>query len=318
MENAGSLSIIKSGLLDTIRDKGRVGFRHVGIPVNGVMDSSAYFIANLLVGNVEKEACIEMAFPPAHIRFNNNLFFALAGANFDAHLNNLSIQTGKCYQAKEGDILTFKKQVSGNFIYLSVAGGFLIDDVLASKTTNLKSGFGGWHGRKLMKGDLLEVKLSSIKPNNRIYLDYAHTRPTHSFIRCITGPEFHLLSAQQQNALFDFNFSIDKQSDTMAYRINGDKIFQHEISMASSGVSIGTIQLLPDGNIMALMSDHQTTGGYPRVLQIIQQDIRMLAQYPYQKTFQVKRISLQEAIAVEEEDNLNRSNIARAYLKMVG
>lgn len=318
MENAGSISIIKSGLLDTIRDKGRVGFRHVGIPVNGVMDASAYFIANLLVGNVEKEACIEMTFPSAEIRFNDNLFFGLAGGNFDAHLNNSSIQAGKCYNAQAGDILTFKKQISGNFIYLSVTGGFLINEVLTSKTTNLKSGFGGWQGRKLMKGDLLEVKSSSIKPNNRIYLDYAHTRPTQSFIRCMTGPEFHLLSTQQQKAFFDFNFTIDKQSDTMAYRINGDKIFQHQISMASSGVNMGTIQLLPDGNMLALMSDHQTTGGYPRVLQIIQQDIRVLAQYPYQKTFQFKIISLEEAIAVEEKDNLNRTNIAKAYLKTIG
>jgi antagonist of KipI len=318
MEIAKTISIISAGLFDTIRDNGRLGFNEVGIPVNGVMDTSAYFIANLLVGNVQNQACIEMTFPAAKIKFNHTQYFALAGANFDAHLNERPIQPGKCYHAQKGEVLFFKKQITGKFIYLSVAGGFEVENVLNSKTTNLKSKFGGWHGRKLLKGDELRVNPSSIIPNTKIYLDYANTRHEKQTIRCIEGPEFNLLKKKQKKVLFEFPFQLNQQCDTMAYAINGQGELQNNFSITSGGVAKGTVQLLPNGNLLALMSDHQTTGGYPRILQIILKDIPVLVHYPYQHNFKFKMISLEEAIRIEETESRNRVKIANAYLQTLG
>ena len=165
-----SLLIKKQGLLSTIQDLGRNGFRRFGINPNGAMDKTAARLINILLGNNETEAVIEMHFPAPEILFEEETMFALGGANFGAKLNDESIENWKIQFAESGSILKFSEKIFGNRSYLAVKGGFKIEKWLASASTNLTANIGGFDGRKLETGDRIEFnqKPKTKLPNYQI------------------------------------------------------------------------------------------------------------------------------------------------------
>ena len=153
-----SLLIKKAGILTTVQDLGRNGFRRFGINPNGAMDKTAARLINILLGNSETEAVIEMHFPAPEILFEEETMFALGGANFGAKLNDDSIENWKIHFAESGSILKFPEKLLGNRCYLAVKSGFKIENWLASASTNLTANIGGFNGRKLEKGDKIDFK----------------------------------------------------------------------------------------------------------------------------------------------------------------
>ncbi len=151
-----SLLIKKSGLLSTVQDAGRNGFRRFGINPNGAMDKTALRLINILLGNDEAEAAIEMHFPAPEILFEQNAVFALGGANFGARLNDEPAENWKIQFAETGGILKFPEKISGNRCYLAIRGGFKIEKWLDSRSTNLTAKIGGFNGRKLETADRIE------------------------------------------------------------------------------------------------------------------------------------------------------------------
>src|ERR1700694_778303 len=157
-----SLSIIKPGLLDTIQDMGRIGYGNWGIGPGGAMDGYAAQVSNLLVGNCNGQASIEIHFPGPQILFEQNTLIAVTGANFSPMINDQAIPGWQPVVVRKNTVLHFPSLVSGSRCYISVHGGFCMEKWLNSYSTNLKAGVGGWHGQPLKKGDELPFNENTI------------------------------------------------------------------------------------------------------------------------------------------------------------
>jgi antagonist of KipI len=267
-----------SGILNTIQDLGRFGFQHLGINPNGAMDKTAVRLVNILIGNNENEAVLEMHFPCPHIFFEESAIFALGGASFGAKLNDINIENWKTYYVEKGSTLKFTEKRFGARIYLSVKGGFETENWLESASTNLIANI----GKTLKKDDLLKFK--DPKPKNKdqkskianSLLPFYSNFPK---VRVIASAEFDNLTALSEQNFLTKTFKITQNSDRMGYRLEGEPLhLLNEISLVSSAVNFGSIQLLPNGQMIILMADHQTTGGYPRIANVFSLDLPLLAQ----------------------------------------
>jgi len=312
-----SLHILKNGLLDTIQDGGRYGYQHLGINPGGVMDLTAMNIANALVGNDAGEAVLEMHFPAAEIRFEETVLIALSGADFSATINADTIPINKPVIVQQGAVLKFGKNKTGARIYLAVQGGYLTNEWLHSSSTHRQVKAGGFAGRALQKNDLLLLKkdqthklLTDEKPVlvfpwradvSGLYM----SNPFHF----IPGAEYYYLDEPSKEQLASGLFTINQQSDRMGYRLIGEKIqLQTPMELISTGVTKGTIQLLPDGQLIILMADHQTTGGYPRVGHVISAHFPSLAQMRAGEKFSLQKTDLltAENLLFEQQRNLQQ------------
>jgi antagonist of KipI len=295
-----AIRIEKAGMLDTVQDLGRTGFRSLGINPGGAMDRSAMRVANLLVGNSDRAAVIETHFPAPRFLFEETVAFSVTGADLAAELNGSEIRTWSSYRAAEGDVLRFQARRRGSRSYIAVRGGFEADRWLGSESTNLFAKAGGYRGRPLKSGDSLSINktegsdhwLPAAGPG--IIPGYS-SAPS---LRVTAAPESDLLSAQSVNRFFTSDFSIGRGSNRMGYRLEGPPLgLVDDIELVSSPVNFGTVQLLPDGNPVILMADAQTTGGYPRIASVIAADLPLAAQLGAGDAVRFKEVSATEAEA---------------------
>ena len=283
-----SIQIMKSGIQDTIQDQGRVGYRHLGINKSGVMDDYAFKVVNMLVGNNLDEAVIEMHFPASTILFEKETLIAISGADFSATINGEEIPLNHPILVCKNSILQFQKKINGTVCYLAVRGGFDISKWLNSKSTNLKVVYGGYHGRSLIKGDVIKINTTDILCRGVCDKDFIVLPwQTDSFynqnenieICVLKGPEWENLTEESKKDFIPNSYSILPSSDRMGYRLSGSALnCESEKEIISSAVCFGSIQLLPDGQLIILMADHQTTGGYPRIAQIVSANLSKIAQ----------------------------------------
>lgn len=322
-----SLLITKEGLLATVQDTGRNGFRRFGINPNGAMDKTAVRLINILLGNKEAEAVIEMHFPAPEILFEEDSLFALGGANFGARLDNEPVENWRIYFAEKGNLLKLSEKLSGNRCYLAVKGGLKIEKWLGSASTNLTAKIGGFNGRKLETGDRIEFnqkpitknqlpitnrQLPNIKISNKLLPFYSRF-PT---VRIIKGAEFDRLTALSERDFLSEPFTISKDSNRMGFRLAGKPLYLlDKIELVSSAVDFGTIQLLPDGQMIVLMADHQTTGGYPRLGNVISVDLPLIAQLGANEKVGFYLVSIEEAenLLIEFEKDLNFLKIGSKF-----
>lgn len=291
-----SLLIKNSGILTTIQDLGRSGYRSLGINPAGVMDRSAARLINILLGNHENEAVLELHFPTGEFHFEDECTFAIGGADFGGTLSEKGIRNWSVHTASKGDVLKFADRRDGSRAYISVAGGLKLDNWLSSKSTNLAAGAGGFRGRKLAAGDRIEfadprnVRPLSLGPS---IIPRYNRFPT---VRVIAGGEFDLLTAKSEHDLLGGAFTLTNDVNRMGYRLNGPPLhLLDQKELVSAAVTFGTIQLLPDGQLILLMADHQTSGGYPRVATVIDADLPLLAQLSPGDGLSFHLITIQEA-----------------------
>lgn len=306
-----SILIQKAGILSTFQDLGRFGYRRLGINPGGVMDRRAARLINILVGNDQSEAVVEMHFPAAEIVFESACIFALGGADLSPELDRDEIGNWSACIAKSGSVLRFTTKILGNRAYLAVQGGFAIDKWLDSSSTNLTAGIGGLEGRKLLNGDRLEFNVQA-KPkrpnlNPRISPSLLPGYSNFPTVRVIAGAEFGKLDNGSKLSLETQNFTVSNNSNRMGFRLNGEPLsLVTPLEMVSSAVTFGTIQLLPDGQLIVLMADHQTTGGYPRIAHVIDCDLSVMAQLGGgdRVAFQIVSLDLAEALNAKLEQDI--------------
>lgn len=277
-----SIRVIKAGMLDSFQDGGRYGYQHWGINPGGAMDLVALQVANTLVGNVPMETALEMHFPAPELLFEHAALIAISGADFTAIANDVTIALNKPFVVAAGTIVRFSRREKGARVYLAVAGGFQLGRWLGSSGTNLKVHAGGM-GRRLQKDDRILTEetdqfaktQSGPLPWQASISDLYPPGPA----RFIAGAEYDWLGATGKEALGHEVFRIEAGSDRMGYRLRGRPIAAEvRAEMISTAVTSGTMQLLPDGQLIVLMADHQTTGGYPRAGHVITADQPLLAQ----------------------------------------
>ena len=283
-----SIKIIKHGLLDTIQDHGRYGYQQLGIPPGGVMDHAAFYIVNALVGNNPNASVIEMHFPAAYIQFEKPALIAISGGNFSAEINGYPLSINKPVWVSENSLLKFNANSSGSRIYLGIYGGWQANRWLNSMSTNLAIQGGGYYGRPLKKGDQIRFQKNQvsikIKENHLPFFAFPWNINTTSLyesgkLPIIIGHEYPYLLPLAKQKLIDGNFIIEQQSNRMGYRLVSEPLYgEFSRPLISTAVTRGTIQLLPNGQLIILMSDHQTTGGYPRIGHIASAAMDSLAQ----------------------------------------
>jgi antagonist of KipI len=218
-----------------------------------------------------------------------------------AEINDYRIENWQSLSIKKGQTLKFVKKSSGNIAYLSVKGGFEVKKWLKSASTNLQANIGGWHGRKLEKDDRLsfnensKIGCDSKKLSQTIMPQYSKN-PT---IRMVAGEEFDRITGLSENIFLCEEFTITQNSNRMGFRLEGKPLYSLDnAELVSSAVDFGTIQLLPDGQMIILMADHQTTGGYPRIGHVISADLTILAQLGANERVNFQLISIDEAEAI--------------------
>ena len=288
------LSVIKPGIFTTVQDAGRFGFQQYGVIVSGTMDQVAFRIGNALL-NQRNKAALEMTLIGGVFQFTKQTTIVLTGGQMYAKLNNMPIPMYQAVPVKEGDLLNCGAIQNGIRSYLCIAGGFFVEEVLNSRSTYLRAKIGGYHGRRLQAGDCIcyEDSLS-----NRTTFQYdASTFYTKEPIRIIKGTEWHQFSLEQQSAFLQQRFTISIESDRMGYRLQGQQpiSIKTPFQILSEAVTFGTVQLPPSGEPIVLMADRQTTGGYPKIAQVITADLHRLAQLGPEQTVQFKLVTIEQA-----------------------
>jgi antagonist of KipI len=295
-----SIQIRKKGILDTFQDQGRNGFASWGINPNGAMDGYAAQIANALVANDPSQAVLEIHFPSCEISFLEDHVISITGADFTPQLDGSRIPLWSVVHVKKGQCLAFKNRINGSRCYLAVHGGFSLQPWLRSFSTHIKARAGGFEGRTLMTGDIISVHPGKIKlPHGPVALPWhistGNVYASPKEIAFVEGAEWNFLQGYHQQFL-DQPYTISSSSDRMGYRLD-----HHPFTIGkfkdrlSSGVTFGTIQLLPGGKLIILMADHQTTGGYPRPGYIASAHLPKLSQLSAGESFHLVKISAEES-----------------------
>jgi len=299
------MEIQKAGLLDSFQDAGRTCMAGLGVGQGGWMDSLAAALANILAGNDRAEPVLEMHFPAPRLCFEQAVFIALSGADFGASAHGVALPLNRRISLPAGSEIIFQKKINGQRCYLAMAGGWELPSVLNSASTLLKSGLGGWQGRALKKNDKIPLKLKistlieQIKVSSFFLAPYMWYRaaPFHVF----PGPEWDWLSAETKKQIMETAFTITPSNDRMGYRLAGAHLeMVNKIEMKSSAVLAGTIQRLSNGQPLILMADAQTTGGYPRILQIATVDFPRLAQLGAGDSLWFSFIKMETAVQLME------------------
>lgn len=280
------ISVIATGPLNTVQDLGRRGFRNIGVGTAGAMDEVALSVANLLVGNEENAAGIEVQTFPFELRFESDARVAVTGAFSDRSTlgkARLNPWWGGAVQA--GGSLVLAHPQRGARSYVAISGGLDVPLVLGSRSTHLRNGFGGLEGRQLAKGDRLALGSTAathaldfgvVPPQVALPLSSSEGALT---IRIIRGADFEIFPRTAQHGFLHSEWKITPQSDRGGYRLQGEPLLlESATELRSYGVVPGIVQVPPSGHPIVQMADANTAGGYPRIAGVIEADLWRLAQ----------------------------------------
>lgn len=307
------IEIVQTGPLNTVQDLGRPGYRAVGVSASGAMDPLAVRVGNVLLGNAESAAAIEVQTFPFRLRFSGVLDFAITGADGALLLNGRALLPWCVYRAVVGDVLEVLQPRRMARSYVAVAGGVDVPIVMGSRSTTLRGAFGGHDGRPLATGDRLGVTIEATPPP---YHAIAVVEPVVALadffpavvddvltVRAIPAGEHGLFSVDADR-FWSQPWRISSQSDRTGYRLSGDPIKPDTpIEMRSHGVVPGVVQVPPGGEPIVQMSDANTAGGYPKIAGVIESDLWRLGQARIGTKIRFVRSTHMEAKATERAVN---------------
>ncbi|MCU5772120.1 biotin-dependent carboxyltransferase family protein [Erwiniaceae bacterium BAC15a-03b] len=306
------IEIIKTGALNTVQDLGRSGFRHMGVSVSGVMDPLALRAGNILLGNDENAACLEIQLFPFRVRFLADTSIALTGADCRAKLDGEALPPWWGCAVKQGQELELNFPRHGARSYLCVAGGIDVPLVMGSRSTALRGSFGGHEGRWLQKGDRLPLGETQALPlpASGMGIEPPAVAMAAAFpcnadgviqLRAIPSGEYELFAADHAR-FWQQQWQISNQSNRTGYRLSGEPILPSKVvEMRSYGLVPGIVQVPPAGEPIIQLSDANTAGGYPKMAGIIEEDLWRLGQVQPGQYIQLIKSDAREAISVAAE-----------------
>ena len=277
------IKVIQPGLFTTIQDGGRHGYRNIGIPTSGFMDQESAWAANKIVDNDREESLIEITLKGPTLLFNNNCTISITGGDFNPLINDIPIKMYESINVKLGDTLKINNTKNGARCYLAISGGIDVKSIFGSKSflSNISESY------YLRKGD--EIKISD-NSNNKILKKNNLKFKLNRSMEVFQGPEFDLLSVRVKDMLFKNEFTI-RTNSRMAYNLE-EKVQIGIKSIISSPVLPGSVQLTPSGKMIILHRDCQTTGGYPRILQLNKSSLNHLSQIKSNEKIKFSLINL--------------------------
>jgi antagonist of KipI len=302
-----SVQVLRPGLLTTLQDQGRHGLQHLGLCPGGAMDPVALSLANALVGNAPDDAALEVTVIGPELQFDQDTLVAVCGAEFKGgfpHNRPVLVPAGSRYNVG--------RAVRGARAYIAVAGGFDVAPVLHSRSTYLPGRFGGFEGRALKHGDVLPLRdrkaslrfrsLKNAKSGSVRWSVPPLTLPDREpiVVHTVAGQHYESFDAASQRAFFEAVWRIAPDSNRMGFRLAGPQIARATGAdgvdeILSGPTCLGSVQVPPNGSPIALMADHQTTGGYPRIAEIASADVPRLAQMAPGASVHFARCSLEDA-----------------------
>jgi|AntRauTorckE6833_2_1112554.scaffolds.fasta_scaffold18374_2 antagonist of KipI len=276
----GGVEILDAGMLMTVQDAGRFGYRKYGVPVSGALDVHAYRLVNWLVGNEPGEPVIEMTLQGGRFKFHQQAHIGITGADCEVYVNGEKSKINKSLFLESGDELSIGRGKLGCRSYLAIKGKWTIDCIMGSSSTCLAAGFGGLNGRTLQKRDYIfwenDGKENLKREVPKELIPHYSTRQT---IRVITGPEWNYLPVKQQSDFLECTYHISSESNRMGLRLKSREPLEFDYpEMKSAPVVPGIIQLPKSGAPIILMNDSQSVGGYPRIAKVADADLWRLAQ----------------------------------------
>lgn len=280
MNNPIKFTFLKPGMLTLVVDNGQLGYQKYGVPVGGAMDSESAKTANWLVGNAPDNAVFEINLIGPKIRFNNDCQIAITGANISPSINSIKVNMNKTLSLKKGALLEFGKLIHGSRSYVGVRGTWKILNEIKtakqSKSSTLK---------RLNEIEIIQPK--EVLPVRKKSIGWGSRNQVN--IHVMKGPEFNLLSKKAQQSLLG-TFKLLPASNRMGYRLT-PSLPKLDVSIISSGVVPGTLQITQDGSPILIMQDGPATGGYARVLNVVSEDISKLGQLKAGDSFTFKIVN---------------------------
>ena len=292
-----AIEVQEPGLLTTVQDLGREGFGPLGVSASGAADAVALRLGNRLVGNDENAATLEMTLTGGALRFTHGATIALTGSDFGATLDGESIAMWESIQARAGATLRLGATRSGARCYLCVQGGIAVEPFLGSASTHLLSGLGGFQGRALRRGDALRIAtLSAPFRKRRVADKILQALAPRKTLRVTAGPQADWFSEAAQSAFCASTYRVAENSNRMGLRLEGAAIAPASArEMITEGVSLGAIQIPPGGQPILLFVEQQTTGGYPKIANVIAADLHSVGQLRPRDEIRFERVDFETA-----------------------
>ena len=295
-----SIRILNPGLQTTIQDLGRNGYSHYGVSSSGAADDLSFRLGNLIVGNKENLAAIEMTLLGGNYKFDIDANISLTGSKFDAKIEGESLHFYKNIPIQSGQVLSIGQSLQGSRCYLAVRGGIDINDVLSAKTTHLTSKIGGVDGRSLKKDDVLIIGEEQKLLNPIIINEMLDINMSKLLI--IKGLQSNYISKSTWKIFLNQEYIVSNLSNRMGIRLEGNSLkLANKNEIITEGVPLGAIQLPSNGYPIISFVEHQTTGGYPKIANVISSELHKVGQLKPGDKFQFELVSLEEAEALRHE-----------------
>lgn len=296
--------VVRPGLLTTVQDLGRPGFAHLGVARGGAADPVSLRAANLLAGNPEGAAALEITLSGCSLRFLRDAVVAVAGADAPLRVGDRPAPRWQPVAVREGEVLELGPTRDGARTYLAVRGGLAVPLMMGSASTHLAGAFGGVDGRGLRAGDLLRAwpvagastrRARAVAPALRAFLTRADT------LRVLPGPHAGALGERSLAALSGAAFAVSARSDRAGVRLAGDPVGAPAGTLLTEGVPTGAVQVPPDGQPILMLADHPTTGGYPQLATVVAADLHRLGQLRPGRTVRFELVDAPAAAAALAE-----------------
>jgi antagonist of KipI len=306
------------GLLTTVQDLGREGFGPLGVSASGAADPISLRIGNRLVGNPEGAAALEMTLLGGTFLFPQAATIALTGSDFGATLDGAPVDLWKSTQVMPGQTLRVGSTNSGARCYLCVNGGIGVKPFLGSASTHLLSGLGGYQGRALRKGDVLDIKsevmgseVTSFRERTIAAQALQQLSPRKQ-LRVTPGPQSDWFPESSRKAFYESTYRVAEDSNRMGLRLDGKAISRESSGeMITEGVSIGAVQITAAGLPIILFVEQQTTGGYPKIANVISADLNTLGQLRPRDEIRFEEVGWESArsLLLEQEQLLSSDGL---------
>jgi antagonist of KipI len=301
-----TLAVLAPGMHTLVQDLARPGFGHLGVSACGAADALALRLGNLTLGNPESAAALEMTLLGGRFEFRSQSWFALAGAEFVAHLDGAPVPFWTPVEARAGQILAIGGSRSGARCYLCLRGGVDVPPVLGSRSTHVPSALGGLDGRALRAGDILPIGAGPSTWTPRPLLrDILHRlRADSPALRITAAAHTARFPAPSLEQLVEQTWTVQNDSNRMGVRLTGTPLDSPGSgSMTTEGAPLGSIQVTGSGEPVILFVDHQTTGGYPKIGCVVSADFWRIGQLRPRAQLRFERISLEHAreLRLEQE-----------------
>jgi biotin-dependent carboxylase-like uncharacterized protein len=274
-----AIRVLRPGLLTTVQDLGRWGYQASGVPVAGPMDTLSHRLANLLVGNSQNAATLEVTLIGPELEFEAETMVAICGAEFDVTCNGEPISVGVSFRVPAGAHVQFGRRRGGARSYMAIAGGLHTPELLGSRATHLVSGMGGIEGRALLAGDRLPMHRPTSVRTTRRASGLMMPANGRARLRLLPGAQADWFAPEAAHTLSSTAFRVSPRSNRMGYRLEGPPLTRaRNTEPISEPLAFGAIQVPPAGEPILLMADRQTAGGYPKIGAVIAADLPIAGQ----------------------------------------